>query len=93
MGFRDTGEGRENGSEEEVRLVCRLWFIIVGRAIELPGRKSYLLGVGPAPPTAKPIGKGVGRNPSPLPMGFAIGVGSLDPPDWRFTARKFYWVT
>jgi hypothetical protein len=32
------------------------------------------------PPTAKPTGKGGGRSPLPLPVGFAVGGGQLDPP-------------
>jgi hypothetical protein len=49
-------------------------------------RKSSILGVLMAHPTAKPTGKGGGRSPPPFPVGFVIGRSHLDPQHGRFPA-------
>ncbi len=63
--------------------------------MELPVRKSLILGglSGPPPPTQKPIGKGGEGKPPPFRIQFAVGGGSLDPNNRRAPARKLYCVT
>ncbi len=55
--LKETGRTPDGALYLQSRGLC-----ILGYAIDLPGRESFVFGVQMAPPTAKPTAKGGGRS-------------------------------